>query len=314
MFGIDDVLIGAAITGAFNYFGQDEANKSNQQIASTNSAFNAAEADKARIFNAGQADLTRGFNAEQAALSRDFNALEAERQRGWATNMSNTSYRRAMHDMQLAGLNPMLAYSQGGAATPGGASASSSPASGPAASGPAASAVNAHPMLNKSAASTQGFTAALQSAQAAAQVKNIEAQTEQTRASTDLTRAQIPKTHQETETSRALQKQLEKQTDLNDEQIEKVKHEVSLLIREYRLKGIQIIKLEEEVMNVAKEGKLIDARTDNVNVDTLLSRLGINAAERESEYAEKAGILSPLLKDLGSGINSAGRLRYLRGR
>lgn len=40
--------------------------------------------------------------------------------------MSNTSYQRAVQDMKLAGLNPMLAFEQGGASTPSGSQASHS--------------------------------------------------------------------------------------------------------------------------------------------------------------------------------------------
>jgi len=87
--------IGGLLGGALGFIGQQQTNQKNWDIAN---AANAA-------------------SAEQAARQMDFQE-----------RMRETQYQTAVKDMQKAGLNPMLAYSQGGAGTPTGAMGSVSTA------------------------------------------------------------------------------------------------------------------------------------------------------------------------------------------
>jgi len=101
-------LASSAGAGLLNrVFGLSKAE--NQQ-----NAFNANEAAKNRQFQAMQAENQNAFNASQAQLNRDFQAEQ-----------SATQWQRGVADMRAAGLNPALAYGQGGASAMSGSAASS---------------------------------------------------------------------------------------------------------------------------------------------------------------------------------------------
>lgn len=118
-------------------FNQQEAiaqREFNATQAGLNRDFQQASQDAAMNYNTKEAQKSRDFSANQQVLAERYNTEESQKARDFLESMSGSAYQRAMKDMKAAGLNPILAYQQGGASTPGAPSASIGPASGHSAS------------------------------------------------------------------------------------------------------------------------------------------------------------------------------------
>jgi len=105
-------------------------------------------------------------NQRMAREQMDFQREAMAQQMGFQERMSSTAYQRAVQDMTKAGLNPMLAYMQGGASSPPGSMAGGSTAD----------------MKNKLGA---GVSSALQAA-------SVHAMVDQNKAMTALLKADLP--------------------------------------------------------------------------------------------------------------------------
>lgn len=70
----------------------------------------------------GGANIVKDWDRDDAETAWIRSNASAEADRNWQQMMSSTSWQRGVEDMKRAGLNPMLAYQQGGASTPRGAS------------------------------------------------------------------------------------------------------------------------------------------------------------------------------------------------
>ena len=147
--------------------------------------------------------ISAGASLAGGLMTNSANASLASQQEAFQADMSGTAYQRAVADMEKAGLNPMLAYSNGPASTPSGATIAMQNPVTPAVSS-ALEAATTQASVNKAVADTD-LSKAL-TVKAAADAKSSLATAAQAEANTDISRASLAEKQVESHISSAIDK------------------------------------------------------------------------------------------------------------
>ncbi|AXH76129.1 MAG: DNA pilot protein [Microviridae sp.] len=253
---------------------------------------------------------TQATNAQQLASTReqmDFQAAEAQKARDYNTTMSNTSWQRGVSDMRSAGLNPMLAYSQGGASAP--TSPMGQGASPPSLRSPSLEAINTGMALKSQAAN----------------IENVSSQTDFNKANTaksvveaNLVNAQIDKVRSET------QGQLNVNSRFDFEKAYRWFYEPNNWMSEAHVKDLDskhaevLLKAIDEMnewaseqtggrMNAAAYAESIGIRNDRA--DARIRELDIERAKREAQmYKSPEGKYIPYIHSGSQAASGVGAL------
>lgn len=227
-----------------------------------------------------------GSSGQEEANSA--NKAMSQAQMDFQERMSSTSYQRAVKDMQAAGLNPMLAYQQGGASTPAGSTAV---------------------MGNKNAAAVAGASAALQNANIIAQNKLLSAQAENVEADTRVKEYQPTAIAASAQQSIASADSTRQEMTGFDRRMEKIVQETGLAEESGKLRNWDqlIRKLEHSMLNegYSEKYKAFLADAHRIVADAKLKELQIpEGSALAAFWRSEAGKAKPFTD---YGIDTASR-------
>lgn len=215
--------------------------------------------------------------AASSALSQAFTRSNQNDAQAFSANQYANRYQTTVSDMKAAGLNPMLAYSQG-------------PGASPQSSGSSVSATD------------MGSTYT-QAKIASAQVANIEAQTEKIKAETniisetglDQARANLDKTLQEVGLTASQISKVDSETKNIVQSLNNLKSEDERLKQAARMLNQQAQLFSAYNTTEAQKQKLIFEQAKLVVAQTGLANLEIDAAKALGNIGREFGQLKPII-------------------
>jgi len=229
--------------------------------------------------------LSGGLNYLSGQNTNSANAQMASNQMQFQEQMSSTAYQRATADMKAAGLNPMLAYSQGGATTPGGAMAQMQ--------NPMSSAVNAATSTAAQASQIASLNANIDNTNSQTDLNDAKTQTEN---STQMVNQfMAAKIAQDTKTSMSSAAQADSQTALNKQRIPEIIANVQKIAQDTKLSAAQTNVATQNAINLVLQGGYITeqtanmaASTGNTQADTALKNMimGLKGTEFNAAISE----------------------------